>query len=252
VGVLCGYVDASGTETDGAVLVAVGAIAAEDSWKDFDSRWTDEMEEEFGVASFHMNEFAHLHGPFANGWRVDREKRARFLAKLTDLANETVDTVEGVALVLDHYRRVNRVHRITEAFGGPYAMAQLFCVEKMLDRVVRERDDAARYHAFVERGDVGRSAFRKTLQSQFGALASHVTVVAKGDDGRHDMTPFHLPDFVAYEYRKKHGLLAGTGRLPDPPREAARRLKAALHPDVKIVEAQALLRVIEALRIPRR
>src|SRR5262249_242935 len=64
--------DASGKEDLSCVSVA-GFIAIEAHWKEFDARWRERLAAD-NLTYFHMREYSHFRGPFANReyWTTQR------------------------------------------------------------------------------------------------------------------------------------------------------------------------------------
>jgi hypothetical protein len=246
-----GYFDASGTQEEGAVLVAAGAFANVDHWGTFDEQWRDLMAKE-GVTNFRMHDLAHFKKSFATGWRENETRRRQFLQAFMTLANQTVEASFVTTLVLSDYHAVNEKYQITEFFGGAYSLAQANCVTRVVGWVLENKAPADEVYFFVEHGDVGQDAFRKLMRENLGYIADYVILLPKRNESGEDITPYHVADVVAYEHHSEHTFVALTGTEKGKPRGLLTNIRETLKPDVGILERDVLERMCVVAKVPLR
>jgi hypothetical protein len=249
---LIGYVDAAGSESHDDVIVACVAISDAEDWDAFDREWGSTMINDFGVRHFHMMDYAHFKGEYAD-WRDQPERRQRFLETLIRLTNERVQRLYVTTLVLNDFRLVDTKFRATETFGGPYAMAAAFSILSAAEWLFEEKEGDDGLAMFVEKGDVGQSAFMRTMDEQFdGKAAAFVHLTSKRTPAGEDIRPLHVPDFIAYEYRSEHAVFAKTGRTKPRPRGALAGIRKMLFPSVGVVFRNNLERMCVEAKVPLR
>ena len=94
-----GYFDASGGKDHGFIVVA-GWLSTVERWKSFEIDWNNFLVKN-KVSHFHMSEFAHSKGPFAN-WKGE-PRRAEFLGAAVHIISSHVEF--GVACIVDFLYR---------------------------------------------------------------------------------------------------------------------------------------------------
>lgn len=240
-----GYCDASGTElgqVNEHVLVTAGVVARVDKWDEFDRRWLETMEKKYGVCHFHMKKFAHFKECFEHGWagKENEPKRTEFLRDLLTLAKELTERVFVSTLFLNDYRALDGKYCATETLGGAYSYAQASCVVRAFEWMRENLPSDDRVHFWVEHGDPGQEAFRRFIQEQVGFPPKTIDFLRKRTDTDEDITPYHIADFVAYEYHSEHNVWAATSRRKAKTRGALTAIREALNPDVGILRYKSI------------
>jgi hypothetical protein len=207
--VFSAYFDTSGTELDPKVVTTVGVVSTAEKWVKFDRRWSGALAE-YGVTQFHMKDFAHFKGEFSD-WRGNDALRVSFLDRLIREAKRGVNKTFILSLMLKDYRAVDARYQLTERIGGPYAHAQLACIQ-MCQRWINEKKARNEIlKLYVAHGDVGQEAFKRFLSTDTGDKPEFLPMIAP--DGR-AWTPLQLADLIAYEHRRLHETVADVGLLP--------------------------------------
>lgn len=207
--VFSAYFDSSGTERDEKVVTTVGVVSTVEKWARFDSRWSAALAE-YGVSQLHMKDFAHFKKEFAS-WRGKDALRVSFIDRLVREAKRGVNKTFIVSLMLRDFRAVDARYQLTERIGGPYAHAQLACIQ-MCQRWINEKKGRNEtLKLFVAHGDVGQEAFKRFLSTDTGDKPEFLPMVAP--DGR-AWSPLQVADLIAYEHRKMHETVADVGLLP--------------------------------------
>jgi hypothetical protein len=263
VGTFAGYFDVAGSEKESDVIVACGALSYVDDWTIFDEHRMAAMRAA-GVTTFHMKDFAHFKPPFDVGWRGDEQKRADFLGSLIRQTNESVYRLYVSTLVLSDYASVNAEYQMAERLANPYAWVTANCLFNTFDWLFSENGEAADSPSpvlandgvafFVEKGDRGQDGLRKLMKllgwtdEEFDKT---VQLISKKIADQ-DVTPFHVPDFVAYEYRSEHRYFAVNRKLKARPRGALAAVRAELYPRVGIITAETMRQACIDSDVPRR
>lgn len=259
-----GYFDAAGSESDSDVIVACGALSFTDDWDRFDQEWSAVMRTE-GVPSVHMKDFAAFKPPFDVGWRDNEPRRREFLGSLIRLTNETVFRLYVTTLVLSDYKRVNAKFQMSEHLANPYAWVMANCLFHTFDWLLGEDEpppgDPRRpvspedvVGLFVEKGDAGQGGLRKLMKVLGWTDREYdetIQVIPKRL-GEEDITPFNVPDFVAYEYRSEHRYFVENRQKRPVPRRALQAVRAELYPRVGIVTAEMMRQACIDNDVPRR
>jgi hypothetical protein len=225
-------------------------VASVAQWDEFDARWLRVLKK-FDISSFHMVRIAHWdEGSDISKWPLiqgnrDEERRKKFLWELAAAAAHLVQQVFVRAVVLPDYRAVDARYCLTEAVGGPYALAQAICLLHS-QTWLPERNTPPEQHAwgaFVERGDVGQPAFRKFCETY---LVYVPTFVDKKTEAGEDITPLGLADLIAYEHHHLYTRTAMAkadgqqGPSAKDWRGILKVLRNSLPTDAKIVERRYL------------
>ncbi|MHB1864366.1 MAG: hypothetical protein ACYCVL_15540 [Gemmatimonadaceae bacterium] len=243
------YFDTSGNEREGAILVAVGAVATVGDWIAFDERRLAQMARE-GVGHFSMKDFTAFDHDFADGWKGNESRRRPFLGDLLTFTNEHVIKLVVTTLAMDDYRSVDHEREVTETFGGMYALACANCVARTMRWIVDELPDEAA-HAFVEDGDIGQPAFRELIKRDFPMPDRWLSIIPKYGEGEAEITPFHVPDFIAYEYRREHEQHAA-GHRHHPIRVPLTMIRGALYPEVGILTKETIESMCDDMNVAYR
>jgi len=249
---LAGYSDASGSQADNHMLVVAGLVGELDDWNSFDRQWLERLKSE-GIEAFRMADFAHFWGDFREGWEGDEPRRIAFIQTLVRLTNETAYKAFVKAVNLADYRALDRAYKLTESFGGPYAIAQAQCLiaafEWMQSDLKARGEVKSPVKFFVEEGDMGQDAFRALLREQIHVFEPYVSIVPKQPAGE-EVTPFHACDLIAYEHRLLYERVV-TGATHTW-RQSLKEIRATLSPKPTIVDHDALTRMIEKDSVPKR
>jgi hypothetical protein len=260
-----GYFDVAGSESESDVIVACGAVSFLDDWAEFDAQRLAAMSA-VGVRNFHMKDFAHFKKEYAVGWNgfENEEKRRVFLADLIRAVNENVYRIYVTTLVLSDYQKVNEEYELTERPGSPYTWVMANCLFHVFDWVLGEGgagtdpgcpvqpSDGVGFH--IEAGDSGQDGIRRLMlklgwtEEEFRNLV-YFSPKRERDE---DVTPFHVPDFVAYEYRSEHRHVVVHGEKKEKPRGSLRSIRAELQPRVGIVTEETMRAACELNEVPRR
>jgi hypothetical protein len=258
-----GYFDAAGTESDSDVIVACGALSYVDDWVAYDEARLASLKA-FAVDTFHMKNFAQFKPPYDVGWRGDEPKRKEFLGSLVRQTNESVYRIYVTTLVLSDYEKVNREYQMAEHLANPYAWVMANCLFHTFDWVLGKHgeepdptcpvlpSDGVAF--FVEKGDAGQPGLRRLMIAMGWTdkeFEQTIQFISKHDAGD-DITPFHVPDFVAYEYRSEHRYRVVNQEAKARSRGALTAIRDELYPRVGIVTADALRSACALNNVPRR
>jgi hypothetical protein len=124
------YFDASGGVEHPAVIVA-GYISTVGKWNQFDGEWRKALgRREFNVPYFHMKEFAHSVGPFAE-WKGDEQRRRRFINTLISIIAKYAKAGVACGIKESVWDSINQSYPLQETFGCAFALAGRDCVNKV-------------------------------------------------------------------------------------------------------------------------
>ena len=190
---LLAFADESGHAADPKVdhVGLVGLIAPEEKWMAFRDRWSAALAD-FGVATFHMREFAHRRGAFQD-W--PEERRRALLDRLLTAIEELQPTIVGSVISLRAWRALDPSAQ--RLFLDPYYA----CIQEFA------------YLAAVHGATVGQDDVQITLSQNsefagrgkllFDALSKSRTMPASVREYRYaDMRlepALQAADLVAYE-----------------------------------------------------
>jgi hypothetical protein len=196
------YLDASG-DAHQPILSVAGFLALEEQWAQFSEQWAAVLAAN-GVTELHMRHFAHSRGQFT-AWKGDETRRAAFLDRLTGVIKANTLQPVAVSLFVDLYNDFNKVFRLRETLGGPYAFTSLFAAT--LACTWRDQHSPGEPISFVfETGDNDQGDLVDTLHRLHLADAIRVKFMRKkrlDEEGRVQYCyPLQACDFIAYEYTK--------------------------------------------------
>lgn len=108
MGVLKGYFDDSGTDSDPQhhACTVAGFIGSVTSWATLEKTWRQILDRH-DVPYLHMKQCAHFRPPFSK-WKHDEEGRARFLKELTNAIGEVNLYGVGTTIRIPDLHRFNR------------------------------------------------------------------------------------------------------------------------------------------------
>jgi hypothetical protein len=109
------YLDETGAATTEFFGVA-GVLAPDDSWKDFERRWLQALEE-FKIPYFHMVEFAHSTGVFKD-WKGNEPKRRELFGKLLGILATAYPIPFGAVMRMSDFQSLPQRRR--NLLGNPY------------------------------------------------------------------------------------------------------------------------------------
>jgi hypothetical protein len=124
-----GYFDASGGKEHPIVIVA-GYLSTVGKWKRFDTEWRKILKrKEFNVPYFHMNEFAHSTGAFAD-WKGNEQRRRRFIDALIGVIVRHCKAGFACGIKDEIWSLMDDKWPLTELYGCAFALAGRDCVNK--------------------------------------------------------------------------------------------------------------------------
>jgi hypothetical protein len=123
------YFDASGGVEHPVVIVA-GYVSTVGKWEHFDYEWRKILgRREFNVPYFHMKEFAHSVGPFAD-WKGNEPRRRRFINALVGVIAKYAKAGFACMIKDSIWNSVNQSYPLEELYGCAFALAGRDCVNK--------------------------------------------------------------------------------------------------------------------------
>lgn len=128
--VYAAYLDRSGSDKDGHVVVA-GLADTTNAWLEFEQRWTAALLSE-GAPYYHAKEFAHFTGAFATGWRENEPRRRRLIKALTD-SLRSVRYGIAVVVIPEEFEKANRTFCLDARYQSPFVFAGRECAEYVRD-----------------------------------------------------------------------------------------------------------------------
>jgi len=175
-----------------------GLVAPCEAWERFEPQWSEALHSAGLNEPFHMREYAHSTGQFAD-WKGEEGRRRRLLASLVRAITETKATPIGAVVSLDAFASLTptQQHRL----GGPYYAA--------FQQVTR----GAALEAFYEHPDE-KVAVVYARNREYGTdagLAENLfySIKTKTDFGKRlgayassvpeDLPPLQAADLIAYE-----------------------------------------------------
>ena len=221
------YFDGSGKIDQHEVIVFAGWVSTSQKWSEFARAWTAVLRKpRYNVPYFHMKEFAHSVGAFANGWKGDEDKRRDFLGELIAVIYSTVQF--GVAQTVSRagYAEIDREYELSEHYGSEYALSAFLCMTEAYNWVAkREKRRVMRVSYVFDRGDQGKGdLIRLAEQANWPIPAFH----ASRDDaktGECGVVQLQAADFAAYELFRV-SLLPRDTTPPEAYRKTAHLLSA--------------------------
>ena len=134
---LVAYFDETG-HADDPILHFVGMagfVAPSAAWINFESEWQDTLRKAGLKEAFHMKDFAHSAGQFAE-WKGQEEKRQLLFGRLIEIIRETNAKPIGAAVSLRDYKTLTEAQR--SQFRNPYYLVSQICTRGAADRAVFE------------------------------------------------------------------------------------------------------------------
>lgn len=140
-----------------------GYVADANKWKLFEDRWQEILDREH-VKTFHMTDFASGHREF-EGWKERPETRKRILADLQECARQFTERRFSASVVIADNNAVNQKYVLEEAFGRPYSLCGISCVEHVRTWATENRVEELVF-AF-EDGDKDQGNFKRICEERF-------------------------------------------------------------------------------------
>ncbi len=185
------YCDVSGKEK---ALVTAGFVSTVDEWRLFDRKWT-ELLQEFGVERFHMREFAHSVGQFAE-WKGCEDRRKSFCSKLIDQICDHTKYWLGACVLLEDYRKVDAEYQLHEQFW-PITLSGRACIDLAEDWRQAQHRGSDPIKWVFEHGDEHWGQLSERIYQDTGVRPL---------PGSKDLTPLQAADLVAWELLKVYRL----------------------------------------------
>lgn len=255
VGVMRGYIDASGSQADLSVpgISAAGFVAKPSDWEAFELAWNGVLEE-FGIVQFSAEDAAHFTGPFAS-WKDDPERndrRTRLTVALIDAAAAVPMFGASTAIRMEDWNALNLEFQAREAFATPYGLVTS-SVAMRLKKSEFVRDAKPRFlRIFVEHGDAFQDDLFELLKRNPIPGLSMIPKKKKEID-EHGNTvyvrQFELADLFAYETRLFRERM---NRSKRPVRGSALALERELSVEHGTWSLNGMCRACEEVKVPRR
>ena len=203
------YFDRSELGDPADVAAVTGYVSPGDLWDQFEPEWRAVLDE-FGIKTFHMNEFECRLGEF-DGWKQDR--RTALLTRLIAVIGGRAWVGIGAAIVLADYRALDPKDQ--ERLGSPYAMCGVKVVAdtlKWIDQrfasvaarqgvVLNEIAKSVKIEFVFEAGDEGAGELAAALKREqaSGPYAGRISWKFENKG----VGALQAADFVAYETTKQ-------------------------------------------------
>lgn len=189
------YFDESGLHDASKSICVAGYLARPEQWTAFDVEWRQALAD-FGIAQFHMTEFANRIKAFAS-W-TEEERRHRFL-RLVDIINRNVVASVGVvfsrSMFNDVFPKYSRKY-----LGGPYGLAVSACAISA-SAIAKELHPEAWIAYRFESGALGwkdaGQMFTDNLNDE--ATREHYRLLSFAYERKQVVTMFQASDILAYE-----------------------------------------------------
>jgi hypothetical protein len=192
------YCDEAGGKDHGFIVVA-GYLSTFARWEAFTQEW-NQLLVAYDLPYFHMKEFAQSKGPFAK-WKDNEGKRTAFLSCAAAIIRNHVERGFASIVEFSSFQRVNELYHLDRAFGVPYSLAGITCVEKVSDYLGTHHG----VEYIFEDGDKGKGKLMEVMGQQGHSLPIFHPSRDKCDKrGRiiKGVIPIQAADFAAYELRK--------------------------------------------------
>lgn len=186
------YFDASGHPDQHEVLTVAGFVSRVEKWDRFDREWPKILRAE-DVSSFHATDYASGQGEYAK-FNGDPERRDRFQHKLTECIKKNTNKAIRSTLILTAYREVDRVYKLRETIGPPYAVCAMQCLREAVEWA-RKKNCENTMICYFEKGDKDQGEFEKIAKRAFPSV--RVECLRK-----HGAVAFQAAGFAAWKTKK--------------------------------------------------
>ncbi len=187
------YFDGSGNK-EMPVQVVSGFVSTANKWARFESEWNAILKDN-GVSALHMTDYVAYRGEFAN-WR-DSARRKQFQDALTACMRRHVNKLFSSGLVIEHYNAVNRIYRLDEFVGSPFAVCGHQSLVKLYRWADRKEVNPKHLLAFFENGDKDKGDFQKWAKG----LAAECGYSEPRFLAKEKAVQFQAADYAAWKYR---------------------------------------------------
>lgn len=160
------YFDASGHPSDGKALTVAGFASTVKKWARFEVEWNAILKSE-GIKIFHMTDFVSSKEEFAVGWKGETDRRRLFVERLAMCLKRNVNKSFRTTLLLDGYNAANKVYRVEERLGHPYALCCMMC-SFTLRQWAKKKNAERRLLYYFEDGDLDKGDFEMRHKLAYG------------------------------------------------------------------------------------
>jgi hypothetical protein len=250
---LTGYFDETG-HTDDPTLHFVGMagfIAPSEAWINFESEWQDTLRKAGLKEAFHMKDFAHSAGQFAE-WKGQEEKPQLLFGRLVEIIRKTNAKPIGAAVSLRDYKTLTEVQR--SQFRDPYYLVFQVCTRGAADRAVFELpgERVATVYAFNGEYGTNKGGQAETLWHAIREnYANGVRLGAYASRSPNELCPLQAADLFAYELC--HEFENRIKRPDHPMRWGLRQILKMYNipiPTIRLFDRKELLRTIREGNFP--
>jgi hypothetical protein len=194
------YWDEGGSSADPGCrfMGIVGLVASTEGWERFGPMWKGALDD-FGLTHFHMKDFAHWKGQFADRSLWQEPRRRELVGRLLDAIAAAVPRIHGGVMDLTAWRALTDEER--GYFIDPWYPCMQECVR--LASVYAQVDGEDVEFVFSQHSEFGGRA--KLLWETIKASKHRPVVDKLGPFSMPDMRnvlPLQAADLVAYEYIK--------------------------------------------------
>jgi hypothetical protein len=201
--------DDGGAPDSGNVLCVAGFVSTDNEWSKFNRRWREYLRK-YHVTEFHMKDFAHSVGQFAE-WRGKETKRRRFLNGL--IREIVLHAAVGISSTADliAWREANKKYQLIESKLTPLSICGGDCVEDSLKWYEKTVPEYVRLKLFPRSWLV--PAKKKEIKFVFDQGSKHWGTLVdrtKREYGvlpipgkRQELPALQAADLYAYEHRIK-------------------------------------------------
>ena len=124
------YFDSSHTGDGKGIWVVSGWLSTVERWESFTVDWKLVLAK-FNIPYFHMKEFAHSTGPYADGWKGQNNKRELFIRALLEVIKDYAQASFSSMIETSVFEEVNKEYEVRENFGNEFALCGRTCVAKV-------------------------------------------------------------------------------------------------------------------------
>jgi hypothetical protein len=240
------FFDASGHPDQHRVLMVAGYAANIKQWKAFEEQWNAILLKH-GVKSFHMTDFASSGGEFA-GWKGKSQKRKDFTDELSQCIEHNVSRAFRASLIVDDYNQVNKIYRLSERLGRPYALCGIMCLFNF--DLWAKMSGVDTLQCFFEDGDKDRGSLEKKARQIWAKTPNLLPIFLSKERA----VQFQAADFSGWKFRTSlTNALAADHTLEKGKRllESVATLRR-VSSQAGVMDRTALTKFCEIYSVPRR
>jgi hypothetical protein len=197
VAILTGYFDESYSHPPQPLVYTVGGYISEDwRWRRFESEWASALDSE-GIDFFHMKDFAHRKGVYAE-WTED--KRRKFLRKLHHIIHSNTIKDFTNSVVVEDYDEVIPPSNVElrTSFGEPHVFAVIGCLKDVHDWAIHSKLKD-RIHYVFEQGTVHDKNVGRLFARFDEEYKEHYRARGCSFFDKRDLNPLQAADILVYE-----------------------------------------------------